>query len=83
MATKFMTLEKGKPKPKVQTTFESMVMGNGNTDAAYSLCPDDYENVMFLWKDKSYGDVFVAWDDDNDNDRTIFFGNKGDEFDNQ
>ena len=44
----------------------------------------DYEKVEFIGHDESYGDVFKAYRDENDeNNFTLFFGVKGDEFDNE
>jgi hypothetical protein len=42
--------------------------------------PELWENVMFLWRDKEYGDVFRCWDDGFKDDSLIFFGTSGDEF---
>jgi hypothetical protein len=47
------------------------------------LQPNNYDIVEFLKHDKSYGDVFYAYDIGHENDGTLYFGNKGDEFDNQ
>ena len=42
----------------------------------------DYEKVEFIGHDESYGDVFKAYHDENDeNNFTLFFGVKGSEFD--
>ena len=44
----------------------------------------DYEKVEFIGHDESYGDVFKAYlDADDDNNFTLFFGVKGDEFNNE
>ena len=44
----------------------------------------DYEKVEFIGHDESYGDVFKAYRDANDdNDFTLCFGVKGSEFDEQ
>ena len=43
-----------------------------------------YEKVEFIGHDESYGDVFKAYHDaDDDNNFTLFFGVKGSEFDEQ
>lgn len=39
--------------------------------------PNEYNSVIWLGKDKYYGDVFKAWNDIKN--FTIFFGVKGDE----
>ncbi len=45
---------------------------------------NDYEKVEFIGHDESYGDVFKAYRDANDdNNFTLFFGVKGSEFDEQ
>ena len=45
---------------------------------------DVYEKVEFIGHDESYGDVFKAYHDANDdNNFTLFFGVKGSEFDEQ
>ena len=49
-------------------------------------CEDvyDYEKVEFIGHDESYGDVFKAYHDANDdNNFALFFGVKGSEFDEQ
>ena len=44
----------------------------------------DYEKVEFIGHDESYGDVFKAYHDENDdNNFALFFGVKGSEFDEQ
>ena len=44
----------------------------------------EYEKVEFIGHDESYGDVFKAYHDaDDDNNFTLFFGVKGSEFDEQ
>ena len=42
--------------------------------------PELWENIMFLWHDNQYGDVFRCWDDGFEDDSLIFFGTAGDEF---
>lgn len=73
--TKYTTLEKKEGK---KTVFKKFVDEN-NVEEAVHL-PEDFENVLFLYKDFIYGDVFLAWDE-NENNRSLFFGEKGDEFD--
>ena len=41
----------------------------------------DYEKVEFIGHDECYGDVFKAYHDENN--FTLFFGTKGDEFNNE
>lgn len=38
-----------------------------------------FKNILSLPKDRIYGDVFIAWND-NPHDYTIFFGTKGNDF---
>lgn len=76
--TKFILMEPiAKPERK-KTVFYKFVSTSCIETAEYQ--PNDYHNVMFLWHDEDYGDVFIAWYD-NPSNRTIFFGTKGDEFD--
>ena len=45
---------------------------------------DVYDKVEFIGHDESYGDVFKAYHDENDdNNFTLCFGVKGSEFDEQ
>lgn len=76
--TKFITMEPiAKPQGK-KTVFYKAISKTG-IKRVYNK-PDQYPNVMFLWHDEEYGDVFAAWFN-NPSNRTIFFGEKGDEFD--
>ena len=42
--------------------------------------PLKWDNCLHIGTDKYYGDVFKVWDDNNENNFTIYFGVKGDEF---
>jgi len=75
--TKYTTLEKKEGKNK--TVFKKIV-DKHSVEPVVLDTPEDFENVMFLYRDIIYGDVFVAWDAD-ENNRRLFFGEKGDEFD--
>ena len=45
---------------------------------------ENYDIIEYLGTDNSYGDVFKAYHDENDeNNFTLFFGVKGDEFNNE
>ena len=44
--------------------------------------PNHYDFVKFVGSDKIYGDVFLAWSNGFENDTTLYFGEKGDEFEN-
>ena len=64
-----------------KTVFEKVLSFDFIVDVA---CADvaDYEKVEFIGHDESYGDVFKAYHDANDdNNFTLFFGVKGSEFD--
>jgi hypothetical protein len=43
--------------------------------------PVDFDNVEFIRNSVVYGDIFFAWYEEDENDFTIFFGERGDEFD--
>ncbi len=75
--TKFMTLGK-EPKGSHPTVFAKSVSRGGTFDAKKQ--PTEWDNVMWLGYDTQDGDVFKAWND-NKNKFTIYFGTKGDEFD--
>ena len=78
MATKFMTLNEGKTKVEKTTSFDKQIWNGGVESAEYT--PDKFDNVLFLGNDFDYGDVFKAWDNESPNSFWIFFGEKGDEF---
>lgn len=78
--TKFTTLG-SKPKIiKKETIFNGYLEENKQYRDT-KLTPNDFDNVLYLGHDRSYGDVFKCWDDDSDN-FILYFGVKGDEFDN-
>lgn len=73
-------VEKKKPK---KTVFKKIVGFNPIIGAFIEDTndrPKEWQNVMHLWKDKDYGDVFRCFDDANGSDSTIYFGEAGDEF---
>lgn len=80
MATKYMTLDKTQNPEGKRTVFENIVEVDSATNVD-GLDTDDYDNVLFLGHDQQYGDVFKAWNDAEPDDFTLFFGAKGDEFD--
>ena len=78
--TKYLSLKESTKKKK-ETTFTHAV------DCRLEIfetaaTPDKFENALHLGKDRFYGDVFKCWNKGYENDFTIFFGEKGDEFDN-
>lgn len=64
-------------EPK-RTTFHSCVNSELNNERA-CISPKDYKNVVYIGNDISYGDVFIAYNDD-PTVFTIYFGEAGDEF---
>ena len=79
--TKF--IDNTKKNNSKKTVFEKALSFDFTVDVA---CVDleDYEKVEFIGHDESYGDVFKAYHDANDdNNFTLFFGVKGSEFDEQ
>ena len=77
MATKFMTLD-GQKSEKKETVFTHYV----NSDIGISeatLKTKNYKNVLHIGYNEVYGDVFKVWDD-RENEYTLYFGTKGDEF---
>lgn len=83
MATKFTSMAQiSEVKVSGKTVFEKVVgvdSEEGHNIVETDTLPEEYENVMLLWKDKYYGDVFRCWDDD-PSDSTIYFGTAGDGF---
>jgi len=78
MATKFMTLNEGKTKVENTTSFDKQLW-NGRIEIS-EYTPDNFDNVLFLGNDGDYGDVFKAWNNESPEAFWIFFGEKGDEF---
>lgn len=75
--TKFTTL-KGKSTIKTVFGYELCSLEEGVVETSEE--PGDYGNVRFLGHDNSLGDVFMAWNDGEENLFTLFLGKKGDEF---
>ena len=76
--TKFITLETPVKNVERETVFKKVVAVDCIVDAQKQ--PKHYKHVMFLYRDFSYGDVFLAWNNFTES-RVIYFGTKGDEFD--
>ncbi len=76
MATNFIKLDSNTSK---KTTFTKAIYHTYKIKNAED-CPLNYKNVLHIGYDKYYGDVFKAWDDD-ENDFVIYFGERGYEFD--
>ena len=79
--TKFIDNTK---KPNVKkTVFKKALTFDFTVVDAFAVVTD-YEKVEFIGHDESYGDVFKAYHDENDdNNFALFFGVKGSEFDEQ
>ena len=79
--TKF--IDNTKKNNSKKTVFEKVLTFDFAIEKA-ECCLDVYEKVEFIGYDESYGDVFKAYRDANDdNNFTLFFGVKGCEFDEQ
>ena len=77
MKTKFTTLEQ-KSKIVAGTVFTHFISGRKTVcDSIRTV--NGFENVLHIGYDKQYGDVFKCWDQ-NPNEFIIYFGTKGDEF---
>ena len=77
--TKYLTLDK-KEKPEGKKTVFQKVLSVSQTIEDTHMTPDAYGNVLYLGNDAYYGDVFKVWDKDTDAEFILFFGEKGDEF---
>lgn len=79
--TNFITLESSneKDKPKKETEFKLLINIHDGPVSAFKE-PSDYDNVLFIGHDIQYGDVFKAWNTNSQNIFTLYFGEKGDEF---
>lgn len=64
-----------------ETVFEKILSSDFEIEETKDL-PSCYEFVEFLGHDKYYGDVFKCFDKD-PNNFALFFGVKGDEFNNE
>ena len=78
--TKFINLG-GVPKvvKKKRTVFTGFIDSDKTYSEQHLSNSHDHEVVIFLGYDECYGDVFKAYDDDLNN-FTLYFGIKGDEF---
>ena len=78
--TKFTTLKETKKEGK-KTVFTHCV---GSDMIIYETSlnqPKDWDNVLHIGHDESYGDVFKVSSNYFTNNFSIYFGIKGDEFD--
>ena len=79
MKTKFSTLDKKKESKK--TVFKKVVNEELEIEIS-NVSTEFWDNVLHIGFDEDYGDVFKCWDNSTENNFTIAFGEKGDEFDN-
>lgn len=79
MATKFISLDNPQPVKK-QTKFTHYLNISRTVKETLTDNPSKWNNVLHIGTDKYYGDVFKVWDNGEENNFTIFFGEKGDEF---
>ena len=66
-------------KESRQTVFKKSVRRDFTITSTTNR-PSDFDNVNWVGHDKSYGDVFICYNNGNENDFIIFFGTAGDEF---
>ena len=78
MATKFTSLEEKKVIKK--TKFEKVLLGSMVVTETAGVTPCQWNNVKHIGYDVNYGDVFKCWDGDIEEGFRIYFGEKGDEF---
>ena len=68
------------PKKKIKKTVFTHFINENKLVISKKQNADLFDNVQFLFHDHIYGDVFIVFDDDAENDdKTIMFGTKGDE----
>lgn len=77
MATKFMTLKSLLNEDKENTKFTHVILKSSIETT--TMTPNSWNNVLWIGYDEIYGDVFKCWDN-NSNNFNLFFGIKGDEF---
>lgn len=78
--TKFIDgSKKSEPKKQVKETVFTHFVNSLKEIQECKQNASDFENVEFLFSDKSYGDVFVVFSDNEHDEKTIMFGTKGDE----
>lgn len=66
-------------QPIKQTVFNQALYNNLQTNPTNDT-PSDWEYVLFIGHDTQYGDVFKVWNNDEEDNFTLMFGEKGDEF---
>ena len=76
--TKYLTINGHEPKGERETQFRKAIELDRIETAGAD--PENWDNVMWLGYNSVYGDVFKAWDNGSEDDFCIYFGIKGDEF---
>ena len=74
-----MSLDRPQPVKK-QTKFTHYVDSDKEIQSNETDDPSKWDNCLHIGTDEYYGDVFKVWDDGKENNFTIYFGEKGDEF---
>lgn len=67
------------------TEFKSVVENSTDIRETHEdeFLPEQFDHVtMIIKNDASYGDVFLAWNKGEEDDKMIFFGKAGNEFNN-
>ena len=75
--TKYTSIEDS--KEVVKTVFTHVVLDKNDINKSTAI-PSSYDYVVFIGRDIDYGDVFKAWNKEDENCFAIYFGKKGDEF---
>lgn len=79
--TNYLTLDNlTKSKPVIETKFTHCIGSDKDIIENDNERPSKWDNILHIGTDKYYGDVFKCWDNGNENNFTIYFGVKGDEF---
>lgn len=84
--SQFLTLD-NQIKPIKQTRFNYMVNISYEVNEPFPFkvektfdTPSGHDYTLYLGKDKFYGDVFKCWNEGEEDNFTLYFGEKGDEF---
>lgn len=77
--TNYIRLDGNKKKEPKETIFLKYVEANRAPNEPISK-PKSFDNVLHLGHDKNYGDVFKAWNDNDHDNFSLYFGVAGDEF---
>jgi hypothetical protein len=78
--TKYILSGDVKKSTKTKFLFELQNLDEGIETTSDG--PEDWDNVEHIGTDRVLGDVFKAWTDGKRNDFVLYFGIKGDEFNN-